>query len=486
MKLGLTIERDGAVVATLELGQGEHGIGRTPDNAVILPDTAVSSRHAVLRVGEKSADLTDLESLNGIFLDGRKIGKIHIVRPVEVDICGYRLRLAPRSDRRFQLPSMPALDLRLTILAVTAVVALAGLLAVWLPGRQAMSEERLAEGLRRGALLVRFLAEQNVLPLRGKLLDQVRVTPVSAEDGVRRALVADPYGKILAPPKDLGKSLDSPEALRAAKEPGISLWTDASGETFVAAPIRDDAGVLGLALIAYDPARAVPPAGASSGLVLGLVCATLVWFVAALGLIRMTLGPIRRLAEDIGVALKTGAGGLTFVPPSGEYAELKRAAERLLVLVPAAESTDAALRSGRSGRPGPEQTSAADGAERVAPSECPPAPPQDERTGEPDMPGQPASPAAASGEDWCLLELESFQLTGWSPAFAAHLAVPDLAPPVHLLTALADPALLAAVAGAVDDPSPEAVRPVEGRPVQARKTPGPNPGTVRVRITEAT
>ncbi len=486
MKLGLTIERDGAAVATLELGQGEHGIGRTPDNAVVLPDPAVSSRHAVLRVGEKSADLKDMESLNGIFLDGRKVGKITIVRPVEVDICGYRLRLTPRSDRRFQLPAMPALNLRLAILAATAVVALAGLLAVWLPGRQAISEERLAEGLRRGALLARFLAEQNVLPLRAKLLDHVRVTPVSAENGVRQALVADPYGKILAPPKDMGKSLDSPEALRAAKEPGISLWTSASGETFVAAPIRDDAGVLGVALISYDPARAVPPAGVSSGVVLGVVCAALVWVVVALGLIRMTLGPVRRLAEDIGVALKTGAGGLTFVPPSGEYAELKRAAERLLVLVPAAESADAASRSGKSGRPGPQQTPAAVGAERAAPLECPPAGSRAERTGGIELPVQAEAPVAASGEDWCLLELESFQMTGWSPAFAAHLAVPDLAPPVHLLTALADPALLAAVAGAVDDPSPEAVRPVEGRQVQARKTPGSNPGTVRVLITEAT
>ncbi len=109
------------------------------------------------------------------------------------------------------------------------------------------------------------------------------------------------------------------------------------------------------------------------------------------------------------------------------------------------------------------------------PPECPPAAPRAERTGETEMPGQATPSAAASGEDWCLLELESFQLTGWSPAFAAHLAVPDLAPPVHLLTALADPALLAAVAGAVDDPSPEAVRPVEGRPVRPARPRGRTP-----------
>lgn len=476
MKMGLSIERDGAVVTTLDLGQGEYGIGRSPDNAVVLPDKAVSSRHALLRVGEKTADLTDLESLNGMFLDGRKVGKVTIGRALEVDICGYRLRFSPRADRRRLLPAMPALNLRLTILAATALLALAGLAAVWLPGRQAMSEARLAEGLRRGALLARFLAEQNVLPLRAKLLDQVRVTPVSAEDGVRRALVADPYGKILAPPKDLGKGLDSPEALRAAKEPGISLWTEASGETFVAAPIRDDAGVLGVALIAYDPDRAVPPPAPVPGLAAGVLCVAILWAVVAMGLIRLTLRPVRRLAEDIGVALKSGAGALTFAPPSREYAELKRAAERLLVLVPAAES---------SGPAGPAASPRAASSPAAPPSA---AAPRAGRSAPFPSPGEPAPVgiSGAGGEDWCLLELDSFLVTGWGPDFAARLAAPDMAPPVHLLTALADPALLAAVAGVVDDPSVEAERPVEGRRAKAHKTPGPKPGTVRVAITEDT
>ncbi|QLA14665.1 FHA domain-containing protein [Desulfolutivibrio sulfoxidireducens] len=474
MKLGLSIERDGSVVSTRQLGPGEYGIGRTPENAVVLPDPAVSSRHALLRVGEKTAELVDMESLNGIFLDGRKVGKITIGRALEVDICDYRLRFSPKADRRRLLPAMPALNQRLAILVATAFLALAGLSAAWLPGMQAMTEARLAEGLRRGALLARFLAEQNVLPLRAKLLDQVRTTPISAEDGVRQAFVADPYGKILAPPKDLGKGLDSPEALAAAREPGISLWTEASGETFVAAPIRDDAGVLGVAVIAYDPDRAVPPLALPPALAVGAACVAVLWLLVAVGLVRLTLRPVRRLAEDIGVALKSGAGALSFVPPSREYAELKRAAERLLVLVPPSEP---------SGSSGPGRAAAA-AAARATPPGAPWAA-RLEPSGTPDGEAQAAMPGEA-GQDWCVLELDSFLLTGWSPAFTAHLAAPDLAPPVHLLTALADPALLAAVAGVVEDPSPQAARQVEGRRAAASKGPGPKPGTVRVAITEAT
>jgi hypothetical protein len=44
--------------------------------------------------------------------------------------------------------------------------------------------------------------------------------------------------------------------------------------------------------------------------------------------------------------------------------------------------------------------------------------------------------------------------------------------------------MLAALAGVVDDPAGEAARQVENRPFTARKEPGPQPGTIRVRLTE--
>jgi hypothetical protein len=315
-----------------------------------------------------------------------------------------------------------------------------------------------------------------MLPLKAKLLEQVRVTPVSAEDGVREAFVADPYGKILAPPKDMGKALDNPRALRAAQEPGVSLWTASDGETYLACPIRDGETLLGVAVIAYDPDMAIPASGPAVGLVLGLVCAALLWVVTATLILRAALRPVRLLAEDIGVALKSGSGALTFQPPSREYAELKQAAERLLVLVPAAQPEPAKS----SDSPGPSPVR--------SPDQTPPPVPQGQRVdGQPgeqrDSPPVPTQ-ARDGGGAWCLLSLDGYRLVEWSPAFASHMAAPDMTPPVHLLTALADPALLAAVAEAVEDPDPKAARQVQNQPFTAVKSPGPAPGTVRVEITE--
>ena len=477
MKLGLRIERNGESVADLELGPGDHAIGRAPDCDVVLPDRAVSSRHALLRVDEKSAELIDQESLNGIFLDGRKISRLAIAHDLTVDICGYHLRFHPKASSRRLLPALPTPGFRPGVLLATAVLALGVLAAAWIPGDTAAREARQREGLRRGVLLARFLAEQNILPLKAKLLEQVRVTPVSVEDGVRETFVADPYGKILAPPKDMGKALDNPRALRAAQEPGVSLWTEPGGETCLACPIRDGDNLLGVAFITYDPLLAVPASGPAAGLLLGLACAALLWIATATFILRSALRPVRLLAEDIGVALKSGSKALTFRPPSREYAELKQAAERLLILVPAAQPEPATSpdTSGTAQDRGGDQTP-------------PPVVREQETDGQDgesrDIPPAPG-PAADGGEDWCLLSLDGYRLVEWSPAFVSHLAAPDMTPPVHLLTALADPALLAALAEAVEDPDPKAARQVQNQPFAVVKRPGPAPGTGRVEISEA-
>jgi len=486
MKVGIRIERDGATLAEMELGPGEHGIGRSAENAVVLPDRAVSSRHALLRVTEKSVELIDQESLNGVYVDGHKIGRAAVAGETSAEICGFRLRLRPIHDARRLRPSLPAMDLRLAVLSILAALALGTLAAAWLPGKTAADEARLREGLRRGALLARFLAEENLAPLREKRLDQVRVTPVSAEDGVREAYVADPYGKILAPPANLGQSLEDPRALGAAKEPGVNLWTDPSGETILICPIKDGETLLGLAYLVFDPERAVPEAGSASGLALGLGCATLLWASAAFLILRLTLRPARLLAEEMGVALKSGAASLTFKPPSKEYAEMVQAAERILMLVPATGPDQAKPakpaqpaqpaqpgQQGQQGQPGRQEVARSAGASAR----------EDSRTGaDVGINVTPASAAKAGGQAWCLLSLDGYALVDWSPAFAAYMAAPDMASPVHLLTALSDPALLAAVAESVEDPDPAAARRAQNSALKAVKRPWADPGVIRVEI----
>lgn len=472
MIVQVSIERDGEVLATRTLGRGEHGIGRAPDNAVVLADKAVSSHHAVLRVGDDGVELLDQGSLNGIFVDGEKVGKILCDRPVTADICGFRLVLSPKAPPKRHLPR-PRLRLatRPAILALAAVLAVGAFVAAWLPARNGLDTLRQREALQRGALLARSLAEQNLVPLHAKLLDQLRTASVAAEEGVRQAVVTDPYGKVLAPPTDLGKVLDDPQIRQSLKEPGLRLWTGPEGDTVLACPIRDGQTVLGLAVIVFKPELALPPLDRTGGALLGLLAVGLLWAAASWGILRLALGPVRLVAEDIGVALKSGGRELAVVPASDEVAELKHAVERLLVLAPAGAASpgDPARATGASGLAAGSMAQGVRANDDRAHDAGPPTPP----------------PAGADDAAWCLLDLAGYRLTDWSPGFAAHLRSRDLAPPVHLLSALADPAMLAAVAGAVDDPAPDAVRQVENRALTARKEPGPGPGTVRVRITEA-
>lgn len=469
MNVQVRIERGGVVVDTLTLGQGDHGIGRAPDNAVVLDDKAVSSRHALLRVHEAKAELIDQGSLNGIFVDNEKIGKIAFDRALAADICGLRLVFAVQDapKKRFPLPAVARLRTRTGVALATAVLTCGVFLAAWLPARQAFKAFSQREALERGVLLARSLAEQNVVPLAARLPDKLRTASVAAEEGVRQAVVIDPHGKVLAPAQELGKVLGTPQIRKAVKEPGLSLWTGPDGDVILACPIRDGQALLGLALVAYRPGLAFAPLDGHSGTVWGLLVAVLLGSAAAWAILRLTLGPVRALAEDIGVALKSGSRELAVATASREIAELKAAVERLLVLAPA-------------GVPGQEEASQASQASQAS-----------RGSGAPSAPAEAEAPAAgpeAAGPDagaWCLLDLANYRLLGWSPAFAAFLHSRELAPPVHLLAAMADAAVLAAVAGAVDDPAVEAARPVENHPLAARKEPGPEPGTVRVRITEA-
>jgi pSer/pThr/pTyr-binding forkhead associated (FHA) protein len=50
-------------------------IGRTQDNDIILDNKAVSRKHALIEFDEKSALVIDNESLNGVFVNNRKVSE---------------------------------------------------------------------------------------------------------------------------------------------------------------------------------------------------------------------------------------------------------------------------------------------------------------------------------------------------------------------------------------------------------------------------
>ena len=61
--------------AVIELNQKKNFIGRAKSNSIVLEDEKVSKQHAVIYQKNELYYIEDLQSKNGVFVNGRKIGK---------------------------------------------------------------------------------------------------------------------------------------------------------------------------------------------------------------------------------------------------------------------------------------------------------------------------------------------------------------------------------------------------------------------------
>jgi pSer/pThr/pTyr-binding forkhead associated (FHA) protein len=77
---------------------GEDGvtIGRTPDCDVFLDDVTVSRRHAVVARADQGFSIEDLGSLNGTFVNRRRIESAELTDGDEIQIGKYRLTFLTR------------------------------------------------------------------------------------------------------------------------------------------------------------------------------------------------------------------------------------------------------------------------------------------------------------------------------------------------------------------------------------------------------
>jgi hypothetical protein len=66
-------------------------IGRTPDCDIFLDDVTVSRRHAIVTKGTGTFTIEDLGSLNGTFLNRRRVEQAELENGDEVQIGKYRL-----------------------------------------------------------------------------------------------------------------------------------------------------------------------------------------------------------------------------------------------------------------------------------------------------------------------------------------------------------------------------------------------------------
>ncbi len=76
-------------------------IGRTPDNDIVLDNRGVSRRHAIIEFGDKQAVIIDNESLNGTFLNSRKITEEVLKDNDTITIAKYNLIYHQEARRDF-------------------------------------------------------------------------------------------------------------------------------------------------------------------------------------------------------------------------------------------------------------------------------------------------------------------------------------------------------------------------------------------------
>lgn len=76
---GKLIVRDGpATGTTFHLVEDLTYIGRSPDNHVSIPDGSVGKRHASIHIRDRTYEIEDLQSTNGVFVNGQRVLKAHL------------------------------------------------------------------------------------------------------------------------------------------------------------------------------------------------------------------------------------------------------------------------------------------------------------------------------------------------------------------------------------------------------------------------
>src|SRR5262245_43502035 len=76
----ITVTEKGGPIRRFEFDKGEISIGRVQGNDIILAKGNVSKRHARIAIEEGKLVLSDLNSTNGTYVNGRRIAEPHILR----------------------------------------------------------------------------------------------------------------------------------------------------------------------------------------------------------------------------------------------------------------------------------------------------------------------------------------------------------------------------------------------------------------------
>ncbi|WP_243856546.1 MULTISPECIES: ATP-binding cassette domain-containing protein [Actinomyces] len=81
---------------------GPGTIGRYPDNALVIPDSAVSGRHARVERTPQGLVVIDNGSTNGIFVGGQRVPHVLITKPTVIGMGGHFVEVSPNGVLKLQ------------------------------------------------------------------------------------------------------------------------------------------------------------------------------------------------------------------------------------------------------------------------------------------------------------------------------------------------------------------------------------------------
>jgi pSer/pThr/pTyr-binding forkhead associated (FHA) protein len=91
----LIVRRGPTVGARFLLDEDVTVAGRHPDADIFLDDVTVSRRHAEITRSGVSFSIRDLDSLNGIFVDGERVPSGVLIDGTEIQVGKYRMTFYP-------------------------------------------------------------------------------------------------------------------------------------------------------------------------------------------------------------------------------------------------------------------------------------------------------------------------------------------------------------------------------------------------------
>ncbi|NOZ02216.1 MAG: FHA domain-containing protein [Deltaproteobacteria bacterium] len=92
---GRLIVRDGpATGETFHLLEDLTYIGRSPENEISLPDPSVGKRHASIRIKDRSYTIEDLQSVNGVFVNGQRVLKANLKNGDSIRMGGTEMQFS--------------------------------------------------------------------------------------------------------------------------------------------------------------------------------------------------------------------------------------------------------------------------------------------------------------------------------------------------------------------------------------------------------